>query len=84
MLKKIQEYFEIDQRYQFEWGDIRALLTVLNVIGIVWWGIWGAAIGLFLSFWAVMQAIDKDRRINGIIIGLALIALNLYFLVNSL
>lgn len=78
----MRKFFHIEHGYSFEWNDLRALITVLNVIliikfglSIAWFGLAVAALGLVRDFYC-------DRHINGIIMHFASIILNLFFILQ--
>lgn len=76
----MKQFFGIESAYRFEYNDLRALITVINVIlimkfglSIVWFGLLVASIGL-------LKDIVLDRHINGMIMHFANVVLNLFFL----
>ena len=77
----MKEFFNISAPYQFEWNDLRAFAMLLNVILVMtigfsasWFGLGIAAVGI------VKDLTDKEKRINGLAMHLASVALNIYFL----
>ena len=67
-------------KYKFEWGDVSALITILNVALILmgmWWapiiGLVGCALNLVLN-------VRAHAHINLYLIQIALVVLNIYFL----
>ena len=77
----MKEFFKIKDRYEFEWNDLRAVITVLNVVLIMIYGLSIAWFGLAIALIGVVKDLTVDRRINGLIMHLANVALNIYFLV---
>ena len=77
----MKKFFGIEEKqYVFEWGDISALLTVLNVFFIVM-GIWWAPFfGLANCVLAIVGMIKTNAHLNAYIIQMALIILNIFFL----
>ena len=77
----MKDFFGIEEKqYVFEWGDISALLTVLNVFFIVM-GIWWAPFfGLANCVLAIVGMIKAKAHLNAYIIQMALIVLNVFFL----
>ena len=56
-MAKVKEFFKIEGGYKFEYNDLRALITVVNVIlimiyglSIAWFGLATAFIGLIKEF----------------------------------
>lgn len=76
----MKEFFNIKERYKFDWGDLRALITVLNVVLIMIYGLSIAWFGLAVGIIGLVRDFTTDRRISGIIIHLANCVLNIYFL----
>lgn len=77
----MKEFFRINEPYKFEWNDLRAFITVINVILIMVYGLSIAWFGLGIAVIGIIKDLTVDRRINGLIMHLANVALNVYFLV---
>lgn len=69
-------------KYQFEWNDIRALMTLINVILIMRYGLVIAWFGLAIACVGLVKDITIDKRINGVVMHSANAILNIYFLLN--
>lgn len=67
-------------RYQFEWNDLRALITVINVILVTHFGLSIAWFGLAVACIGLVKDITVDKRLNGAIMHGATVILNIYFL----
>lgn len=76
----MKKFFRIEKPYEFEWNDLRAFITVLNVILIMVYGLSIAWFGLAVAVIGVIKDLTTDRRVNGLIMHLASVALNIYFL----
>lgn len=76
----MKNFFGINQSYKFEWNDLRAIATVLNVILIMIFGLSIAWFGLGIALVGVIKDLTTDRRINGLIMHLSMAILNSYFL----
>ena len=76
----MKEFFKIKDRYEFEWNDLRAVITVLNVVLIMIYGLSIAWFGLAVAAFGVVKDLTTDRKINGLVMHLANVALNIYFL----
>ena len=81
---KIKKVFNIEQKYRFEFNDIRAVLTVLNVVLIMTFGLSIAWFGLAISLIGFIKDLATDRHINGIVMHLSTIALNVYFIILAM
>jgi len=77
----MREFFNIkSEKYEFDYNDVRCLLTVINVILILKFGLSIAYIGLAIAlFGTIRDLICEERKINSTIQHLAMIVLNLYF-----
>ena len=76
----MKEFFKIEGDYKFEWNDLRCFVTIINVILIMVYGLSIAWFGLIVALVGVIKDLTVDRRINGLLMHLANIALNVYFL----
>ena len=81
---KFKRAFNIERNYKFEFNDIRAVLTVLNVILIMTFGLSIAWFGLAISLIGFIKDLTTDRHINGIVMHLSTIALNVYFIILAM
>lgn len=80
-MEKVKAFFKIDGKYRFEMNDLRALLQVINVALIVFWSFdIGAIFGLVVATCGLIKDLTTDRHINGIVMHLASIGLNLFIL----
>lgn len=76
----MKNFFKIESSYKFEWNDLRCFITVVNVILIMMYGLSIAWFGLGVAVIGVIKDLTTDRRINGLIMHLANVSLNIYFL----
>lgn len=77
----MKEFFGIkENHYVFEWGDVSALLTVLNVVFILMGYTWAPMLGLVNSILTLTLCIKSHAHLNMYVMQFALIQLNLYFL----
>lgn len=76
----MRNFFGITQSYTFEYNDLRAFITVINVALIVAFGLSISWFGLAVAVIGVVKDLAVDRKINGLIMHLANVALNLFFL----
>ena len=67
-------------KYKFEWNDIRAVITLINVILIMKYGLSVAWFGLAVACIGLIKDITIDKRINGTVMHLANAVLNIFFL----
>ena len=77
----MKKFFNITaSRYIFDYNDIRCLLTLINVIMIIIFGLSVAWIGLAIAiFGTVRDMVCEERKINSTIQHLTMIVLNVYF-----
>lgn len=76
----MKEFFGIDGAYKFEWNDLRAFITVVNVVLIMIYGLSIAWFGLAVAAVGVVKDLAVDHRINGLVMHVANLVLNIYFL----
>lgn len=76
----IKRLFNITNSYQFEWNDLRTVITVINVILIMRFGLTVTWFGFAVAVLGLIKEFSGNRHINCIISYLATIALNLYFM----
>lgn len=76
----IKKFFNISGGYEFEWGDLNTLLTLLNVILIICGWHFAPIIGIVNC--AINLVIDVLHRehLNFYTTHLAILVLNIYFL----
>lgn len=76
----MKKFFGIDGAYKFEWNDLRCFVTIVNVVLIMIYGLSIAWFGLAVAVIGVIKDLAVDHRINGLIMHLANVALNIYFI----
>ena len=76
----MKKFFGIEDGYKFEWNDLRAFITVINVVLIMIYGLSIAWFGLAVAVVGVVKDLTTDRKINGLVMHLANVALNIFFL----
>ena len=76
----MRNYFNLTAPYKFEYNDLRCLVTVVNIILIMIYGLSIAWFGLAVAVIGVIKDLAVDHRINGLIMHLANVALNIYFI----
>ena len=77
----MKKFFKIEENYKFEYNDLRALITVINVVLIMIFVLSIAWFGLAVATIGVIKDLKIDRHINGLVMHLATVALNIYFLI---
>ena len=77
---RIKQFFNITERYVFDYNDIRGLLTLINVTLIIIFGLSVAPIGLSIAVFGFIRDMEhEERRINTTVQHICMIILNLYF-----
>lgn len=79
-MDKVKKFFRIENSYKFEMNDLRAVVQIINVALIMIFGLSISWLGLAIATGGLIKDLLHDRRINGILMHLAGIVLNLYFL----
>lgn len=80
-MTRVKEFFRIEESYKFEYNDLRCAITVINVILIMIFGLSIAWFGLAVALVGVIKDLKVDRHINGLVMHLSSVALNIYFLI---
>ena len=77
----MKKFFNITaNRYIFDYNDIRCLLTLVNVILVITFGLSVAWIGLAIAiFGTIRDLVCEARKINSTIQHLTMIILNVYY-----
>lgn len=80
-MEKVKQFFGIEKEYEFEWNDLRAVVTVFNVLLIMIFGLKIAWFGLFVALVGIVKDLTSDRHINGIVMHLSNVVLNIFFII---
>ena len=80
-MTKVKRFFNINEPYKFEYNDLRCGITMINVILIMIFGLSISWFGLAVALVGVVKDLKVDRRINGLLMHLSNVALNVYFLI---
>ena len=77
----MKKFLNIKSSYKFEWQDLRAIFTVINVISIIIFGYSAGWIGLAIAFVGIIKDMtNKNRHINDFLMHFSSLILNLYFI----
>jgi hypothetical protein len=76
----VKKFFNIEHSYKFEWNDLRTVLTVINVLLIIIFGVAGSWFGLAISLFGIVKELTGNRHINCLVSYVATIVLNIYFI----
>ena len=76
----MKKFFNIEGGYKFEWNDLRCFITVINVILVMIYGLSISWFGLAVAVVGIIKDLTTDRRINGLLMHVANMSLNIYFL----
>ena len=76
----MKKFFRIETNYIFEWNDLRCLIQIINVALIMMFGLSISWFGLSIAFIGLIKDFTTDRHINGILMHLSGVILNIYFL----
>lgn len=79
-MERIKKFFGIETTYKFEWNDLRAVITIINLVLIMIFGLSIAWFGLAVALLGLVRDFTKDRHINGILMHFSSVILNIYFL----
>ena len=77
----MKNFLNIEKSYKFEWQDLRAFATILNVIGIILFGYTVAWLGLAIAVVGIIKDFtNNNRHLNDFLLHSATLILNIYFL----
>ena len=76
----MKEFFGIQERFRFEWNDLRAFIQIINVALIMIFGLSVAWLGLAIALFGVVKDMSQHRHINDIVLHLTGVVLNIYLL----
>jgi hypothetical protein len=76
----VKKFFRINEPYKFEWNDIRAVITVINVSLILLFGLSVAWFGLAIAIFGLVKDLTGHRHLNEIIMHGMSVILNLHFI----
>lgn len=76
----MKKFFNIEGGYKFEWNDLRCFITVINVVLVMIYGLSISWFGLAVAVAGIIKDLTTDRRINGLLMHVANMSLNIYFL----
>ena len=79
----MKKFFRIEENYKFEWNDLRCFITVVNVILIMIYGLSIAWFGLGIAIIGIVKDLTTDRHVNGLLMHLSSVVLNIYFLLMN-
>jgi len=80
-MERIKTFFNIESKYKFEWNDLRALAMIVNVVLIMIFGLSISWFGLGIAVFGLVKDLTSDRHINGMLMHIASMVLNIYFLI---
>jgi len=76
----MRKFFKLDKNYRFEWNDLRCFITTINVVLVMIYGLSISWFGLAVAVVGIIKDLTVDRKINGLLMHIANLALNIYFL----
>ena len=78
----MKEFFNLTAPYNFEINDLRCFITLINVALIILFGSSVAYFGLIIALLGVIKDLTIDRKINGLVMHLTNVLLNIYILMR--
>lgn len=69
-------------KYKFEWNDLRALITIVNVIVVFAFGLSVAWIALTIAALGLVNDFTTNKKINGFVIHSLNVIISIYFLIT--
>ena len=83
-MRTLKRFFGIETNYKFEMMDLFSIVTILNVTFILMGFGWAPALGVLNCILNIFFALDKKTHLNFYTMQIALIILNIYFLILQL
>lgn len=82
MKNRIKAYFDLNQPYQFDITDITALLYLICSVGVIC----GQNMTIPFLVGSVISTIFcfSAKRVNLIVLNVAILAMNVYYLINMI
>ena len=77
----MKNFFNLNQKYKFEYNDVRAVITFVNVILIIHFGITICYLNLIIAVIGIVKDLTIDKKINGLLMHSANVILNLYLII---
>lgn len=69
------------KRYRFEINDLRSLLTIVNVVLVMGFGVSICWFVIAVGLMGIVKDLAVDRKINGLLMHTANVVMNVYLLV---
>lgn len=76
----MKKFFGITESFRFEWNDVVAFITLLNVILVLLGFSWAPIFGIANGVLSLALNVKYRAHINLYVMQLAIIVLNIYFL----
>lgn len=77
----MKKFLNLSAPYKFEWQDLRAFATVLNVFLIITIGLQGAWFGLGIAIIGIVKdCTNENRHLNDFVLHGATVVLNIHLL----
>lgn len=67
-------------KYKFEYNDLRAALTLINVVCIIRFGVSICWFSLVVAIIGIVKDLTIDKKINGLLMHSANVVLNIYLI----
>ena len=67
-------------KYKFEYNDLRAALTLINVVCIIYFGVSVCWFSLVVAIIGIVKDLTIDKKINGLLMHSANVVLNIYLI----
>ena len=82
MVNRIKQFFNLDRTYEFDITDITALIYTICAVGVICG--FDMTILFFIGSTVATLFCLKARRINLVVLNVALWFMNLYYLINMI
>ena len=82
MVNRIKQYFDLTQPYQFDIGDLTAIIYLICSVGVIC----GQNMTIPFLIGSIISTIFcfTAKRINLIVLNVSILAMNIYYLINMI
>lgn len=69
-------------KYNFELNDLRSLLTIINVVCVISFGVSVCWVVIAVGLIGIVKDLTIDRKLNGLLMHTANVLMNVYLLIS--
>lgn len=76
----MKNFFNLNKKYKFEYNDLRAVITFINVVLIIRFGITICFLNLIVAIIGIVKDLTIDKKINGLLMHFTNMILSVYLI----